>query len=355
MLIILRKMMGIQKGPICYPLSEGRLAEHQRQQVNTLLRQLFASGYNKGGQDIARLCLLWREYKYYRPSTRQDILSRLGELGSQQNLLQVVGDVSTSSPSRLSYFIGFSDDGDDSDLEKQLGYLNIHENASPVDAELVTIARLRARLARQTKLLEKLESVATEALSRVQLSIKLQIAILSPDRIDLSNGIAELVKDIYHHLDEATGQIMAAPSILAGEEGLVQYEEQPRRSLAQRPDARTIMGSVVLKVEILANLAFRCLLLCSGLLAQGRILFSPSQDPNDDAMEALFDIPNDLEDKSASIKSSLNTLVILREQLDHSDQLFKVENHTTLPHQDEGVSALYEQVRRQASFRQSPS
>ncbi|RTE68818.1 hypothetical protein BHE90_016800 [Fusarium euwallaceae] len=348
-------MVGTQKGPRRYPQSEGRVAEHQRRQVNTLLRQLFSSVYNKGAGNIARLCLLWREYKYYRPSTRQDILSRLDELRSQQNLLQGVGDVSTSSPSRLSYAIGFSDDDDDSDLEKQLGYLNIHENASPVDDELVTIARLRARLSRQTKLLEKLESVATEALSQVQLSIKLQITILSPDRIDLSNGVAELVKDMYRHLDEATGQIMAAPSILAGKEGLVQYEEQPRRSLAQRPDARTIMDSVILKVEILANLAFRCLLLCSGLLAQGRILFSPSQDPNDDAMEALFDIPNDLEDKSASIKSSLDALVILREQPDHSDQLFKVENHTKLPHQDEGVGALYEQVRRQASSRQSPS
>ncbi|KAI8710930.1 hypothetical protein NCS52_01521800 [Fusarium sp. LHS14.1] len=118
MLIVLQKMVGTQKGPRRYPQSEGRLAEHQRQQVNTLLRQLFASGFNKGAENIARLCLLLREYKYYRPSTRQDILSRLDELGSQQNLLQVVGDVITSSPSRLSYVIGFSDDNDDFDLEK---------------------------------------------------------------------------------------------------------------------------------------------------------------------------------------------------------------------------------------------
>ncbi|KAH6959874.1 hypothetical protein BKA56DRAFT_187071 [Ilyonectria sp. MPI-CAGE-AT-0026] len=88
---------------------------------------------------------------------------------------------------------------------------------------------------------------------------------------------------------------MATPSIPTGEEDLIHHEEQPRRSLAQRPDARSIMDSVILEVETLANLAFRCLLLFSGLLAQERILFSPSRDSNDDVTEALFEISNDLE------------------------------------------------------------
>lgn len=327
-LSILRKMIGVKRGPICVPRSEGVVAEHQRHEVNALLRQLFASDYNKGARDIAKLCLLWKDYK--RP-TRQDILGRLGELGSRQDLFQVLGPVSTSSPTRLSYYIGFADDDDDADLERQLDSLHIQENASAVDEELVTLSRLQTRLSRQKVLLQRLENVATEALSHVQLSVELQITIFSPDRIDLSKSIAELAKDTYRHLGEVTGLIMATPSILAGEEGLIHHEEQLRRSLAQRPDARSIMDSVILEVETLANLAFRCLLLFSGLLAQGRILFSPSRDSNDDVTEALFEIPTDLEGHSAGIKSTLDTLVILREQLDNPNQLFKRESHAKLP------------------------
>jgi hypothetical protein len=51
-------MMGLKRERTVYPLPENMHAEHQRQQVNALLRQLFASGYNEGAQDIAQLCLL---------------------------------------------------------------------------------------------------------------------------------------------------------------------------------------------------------------------------------------------------------------------------------------------------------
>lgn len=96
------------------------------------------------------------------------------------------------------------------------------------------------------------------------------------------------------------------------------------------------MDSVIPEVETLANLAFRCLLLFSGLLAQGRILHSRSQDLNDDVTEAPFDVPNDLEEQSEGIKSTLDTLAILREQLDNPNQLFERESHAKLPHEDEG-------------------
>ncbi|CVL09113.1 uncharacterized protein FMAN_14249 [Fusarium mangiferae] len=135
-LSILRRMMGLKRNRAVYPRSEGRLAEHQRQQVNALLRQLFASSYNGGSQDITKLCLLWREYKYYQQSTQQDILNRLIELGSQQNLYQGQGAVSASSPARKSYGVGFADDEDDDDLERQLASLNIYENRSSVDDEI---------------------------------------------------------------------------------------------------------------------------------------------------------------------------------------------------------------------------
>ncbi|KAJ4175817.1 hypothetical protein NW767_015660 [Fusarium falciforme] len=350
MLSILRQIRRGKREPIQVLGFEGVPAEYQRQQVNALLRQLFASDYNKGARDIAKLCLLWKDYNH---PAQQGILGRLIELGSRQGSFQGQGAVSAFSPARKSYYVGFADDDDDADLEKQLGSLNIHENASSVDDELVTLARLQTRLSSQKALLGRLQHVVTEALSHVQLSVELQITVFSPDRIDLSKAIAELARDMYRHVGEVTGLIMATPSILAGEEGLVHHEEQPRRSLAQYPNARSIVDSVILEVETLANLAFRCLLLFSGLLAQGRILFSPSQDSNDDVTEALFELPNNLEDQSAGIKSSLNTLVIFREQLDNPNHLFKRESRAKLPHKDEG-RGLYEQVRRQASLRHPP-
>lgn len=165
-------MMGLQTNRRPYPHSEGRSAEHQRQQVNALLRQLFASDYNKGAQDIAKLCLLWRDYNYYHPSKRQDILNRLVELGSRQGLYQSQV-VLTLSPARRSYHVGFADDQDDDDLEKHLASLSIHKNASSVEDELVTLARLQGRLSRQRDHLERIENFVNEMLSRVQLSIEL--------------------------------------------------------------------------------------------------------------------------------------------------------------------------------------
>ncbi|GKU13084.1 unnamed protein product [Fusarium langsethiae] len=352
-LSILRRMMGLRRDRAVYPRSEDKLAEHQRQQVNALLRQLFASSYNGGSQDITKLCLLWREYKYYQQSTQQDILNRLIEFGSQQNLYQGQGAVSASSPARKSYYVGFADDEDDADLERQLASLNIHENRSSVDDEIVTLARLQTRLSHQKSLLQRIENAVTEVLSHVQLSIKLQITIFSHDRTDLSKIIVEQAKDMYRYLEEVTAFIMASPAVLAGDEGLVHHEEQPRRSLAQRPDARSIMDSVILDVEILSNQAFRCIMLFSALIAQGRIIFSPSQDSNDDVMDTILDVPNNLEDMSAGIKSTLDTLMILREQLDNPNQLFKRESHVKLPYENKGVGALYKPIWERASLQRS--
>ena len=71
-------------------------------------------------------------------------------------------------------------------------------------------------------------------------------------------------------------------------------------------------------------------------------------------MQTLFDAPRNLEDMSASIKSTLDTLMILREQLDNPNQLFKREIHVKLPYEDKGLGALYEQIQKQASL-QRPS
>ncbi|KAM0361947.1 hypothetical protein ACHAO7_011609 [Fusarium culmorum] len=272
------------------------------------------------------------------------------ELESWQDSYQGQGNALTFSPASKSYYVGFAGDEDDTDLEKQLASLNIRENASQFEDELVTLARLQSRLCHQKDLLQRIENAATGVVSRLQLSVELQITIFSQDRVDLSRNIAELAQDMYLCLEEVTGQITATPLVLAGEEGLVHHEEQPIRSLGQRPDARIIMDSVLLDVEILSNRAFRCILLYSGLIAQGRILSTPSQDSDDDAIETLFDIPSNLEDMSAKIKSTLDTLLLLREQLDSPSKLFERESHVKLPYEDKGLGALYEHIRYQASL-----
>jgi hypothetical protein len=57
---------------------------------------------------------------------------------------------------------------------------------------------------------------------------------------------------------------------------------------------------------------------------------------------------------SVSIKSTLETLAIIREQLDNPDRLFERESYVKLPHEDKGLSALYRQIQNQASL-QRPS
>jgi hypothetical protein len=110
------------------------------------------------------------------------------------------------------------------------------------------------------------------------------------------------------------------------------------------------MDSVIQGVEILLNRAFRCIILCSGLITKRRILLCPSQDSNDNVMDTIFDVPNSLEDMLARIKSTLDTSLILRAQLDKPDQLPRRESRVKIPYEDKDLSALYEQIWKQASL-----
>ncbi|KPA35189.1 hypothetical protein FLAG1_12139, partial [Fusarium langsethiae] len=134
-LTILQRMMGLETKGRRQPRSEGRSAERQRQQVNALLRQLFTSNYKGGCKDIAKLCLLWREYKYHQSPTRQAILNQLIELGSRQGSYQDQEAVPTVPPARKSYCVEFVDAVGDDDLDKHLASLAIYENTSSVDDE----------------------------------------------------------------------------------------------------------------------------------------------------------------------------------------------------------------------------
>ncbi|VTO85891.1 unnamed protein product [Fusarium graminearum] len=51
---------------------------------------------------------------------------------------------------------------------------------------------------------------------------------------------------------------------------------------------------------------------------------------------------------SAKIKSTLDTLLLLWEQLDSPSKLFERESYVKLPYEDKGLGALYAQIRYQA-------
>ncbi|VTO87340.1 unnamed protein product [Fusarium graminearum] len=53
---------------------------------------------------------------------------------------------------------------------------------------------------------------------------------------------------------------------------------------------------------------------------------------------------------SAKIKSTLDTVLLLREQLDNPSKLFERESHVKLPYEEKGLGALYEQIRKRASL-----
>lgn len=339
--------MGDDSGTVRVLRSEGILAEHQRQEVNILLRRLFASKYTNGGLDIARLCLLWKTHNH---PAQQEVLDRLRELGSQQEWFHPPGPA--GSTSKFSYYVGFGDAGSQTELEEKLDSLHIGGNAQSVDEEVV-VARFRMQLSHQMTQLGKFEKVAAEVSSCVQLSITLQMTMSSPERTDLPESIADLAKDLYYRLTETTALVQAALPLLVGEVGVIRSEEQPKRCLIKRADGRNILDSVILDIERLANLAFRCLLLLSGLLAQGRLLLRTG-DPVDGATNALFEIPNDLEKYLAGLDSTVGGLRALREQLDTGEQLIEFESPVILlPQRDKGLTEVYKEVRRLASLRQT--
>jgi hypothetical protein len=62
-------------------------------------------------------------------------------------------------------------------------------------------------------------------------------------------------------------------------------------------------------------------------------------------------MPSNLKDMSAGIEPTLDTLVLLREQLDNPNQLFKRESHVKLSYEDKGLGALQGQIRYRSSLR----
>lgn len=290
-------------------------AERQRQKVDALLRQLFASNYNGGSRDIAELCLLWRGYK---PDEKPayDPVNRLIELGSRQDVYHCHEADSTLLRAFNNYPFEFEQDDDDAvaAVEQRLGSLSIHENTSSFEYEDVTIETLQKLLHHWKHLFGRLESLAAKMVSHIQLSVELQITIDSDDRMQISKSIAELSQHMYHRLEKATGQIASTVSFLT-EEDMTSHKKQLARLLVQHPDASEIMSSVMLEVEIISNQAFRCNLLCSGLLSPRTFLLGPSQGSNDGVTETLVDVPKGLEALLVNVKSILDTFTNLQKQL----------------------------------------
>lgn len=346
-----------EKRRVIVPRYEGIVARRQRDEVNYLLRRLLSSDYSRGALAIARLCLTWGNYNH---PAKEHVLVRLHEIGSRQRwFLPTSGP---DPPPRCGWYVGFADDDSDIDLEQQLESLNLKNSSTrfanivqaDINEENAELAELQSRLSQGKVRLEKIEQAAATMSSCVHANVNLQINASSADRIELSTSIAKLVRDMYKGLDEATSLVQAAPVILDGEVGLYKEEEQPKRSLLRRHDGRDILDRLIDDVEPLVNTGFRCSLLLSGLLAQGKLLL-PKRANVTDSLEAMFKLPADLGEHVEHLDSGLVTLLALRDQLDSDKTLVYFEHQTSpFPKTDDGgLHQVYETILR-GSLRQGP-
>ncbi len=339
------------------PHSEGVLARGQRDKVNYLLRQLLSSNYSRGALDITSLCLAWENYNH---PAREDVLVRLCEIGSRQRWFLPTPGPDPPPPRRGSRYVGFADEDSDTDLEQRLGSLSLETRSTrsantvqaDIDEEEALLLRLQTRLSRGKARLETIEQTAATLSSRVHLNINLQISATSADRIELSTSIAELARDMYEGLLEAISLAQMVPTILAGDVGLYRGEEQPKRSLFERYDGGDILDRFIGDTEPLVNTGFRCSLLLSGLLAQGKLLLPKTANLTDN-LEVLLELPADLGEYVEHLNSGLVTLLALQGQLDGRGAVDFECQTTPFPKRYEGgLRGVWETIPKDARLRQ---
>ena len=74
-------------------------------------------------------------------------------------------------------------------------------------------------------------------------------------------------QEFHDHSQEFIAPVLATPTLLLGGRGVIKGEEQPKRSILQPPDARSILDKVIGDIGSLIDLQFDCSLLISALVA----------------------------------------------------------------------------------------
>ena len=159
----------------------------------------------------------------------------------------------------------------------------------------------------------------------------------------MSRKIAKLVEDWYERLVEAASLVHATPGYLEGKAGLSKEEDPPKQALLQRHDIRDIVDRVIDDVEPLVGIAFRCSLLLSGLLTQGKVLLPRKKTPTGSSKALHEYSSNDLEGLAEQLDTGLKTLLGLQKRL-ASGECVVGFNYQTLPFsgKDTYVRGMYE-------------
>ncbi|KAK8150780.1 hypothetical protein G3M48_008109 [Beauveria asiatica] len=117
----LRRMCGSKHTP---PIANPRniIPGLYHEDINPLVSELLTSNYAGGSLELARLCLRWGDHQHPR---KDEIQTRLIDLGSEQEWFQSPDAENYQSPAVVSYILGFADESDDEELANGLRPLEI--------------------------------------------------------------------------------------------------------------------------------------------------------------------------------------------------------------------------------------
>ncbi|OAQ60347.1 hypothetical protein VFPPC_14821 [Pochonia chlamydosporia 170] len=310
---ILRRMTNASPRKLCVQKTENEVARQQRYEISHLLSQLFASKYVDGSLEVARLCLLWKEYDHPRKET---LIGRLIDLGSAQNWFQ-----SPNSPEYLyPVIVGGGEDetgGTDVALAAEMGFLRLQGSNIPdcsAGEEIAVLARHHKTLAEQIMQVEMMGQKADQLAKFVALAIDLQATTNSPHVERLIMNIAGFSKDQYLMLQEIAMVVDAVPSLLLRDTDPIINEERPLRAIIHRPEIRVILDEISAKVELVVQLTISFVLQFSGLVAQGKVLCSASGLGNNEVGNKLMDTPLEFSDYVQNLRRKLRLILLLRDR-----------------------------------------
>lgn len=325
----------------------------QRQDVNHLLSQLLLSDYSDGALEITRLCLLWKGYKHH---AAEHVMTQLISIGSRQDWFQSPGTADYLEPVTMAWSIGFADEDGKDDLAAKLGSLRLQGSdlsGSSTNEENAALATHRKELAKQTDNLEVAALIAARLATTVAVVIDLQATTYSSHLDTMTRSIAAFARDQYALLDNITALVIALPTILVGQIGVIGNEEQPVKAIIHRSDIGAILYQIIAEVEFAVHVALRFVLQLAGLVGQAKVLYRALESNDDDeVLEILMDPPFELSDYAQKLRSELNILLGLIEK----PELASFEHPLpTIPPEDQGLRQVYHsEVRLKGKLKGKP-
>ncbi|KAH6655923.1 hypothetical protein BKA67DRAFT_562172 [Truncatella angustata] len=227
-------------------------------EVNILLRQLFASEYTGSIDHIASLRLIWQEYQH---PLKQDVSILLREIERRLKLPIHNGKCVVLTRS-------IRDIQSAKELESLMKHLQLNAtHRRAIVPETHDIFRgLQLLLNEHCNKMNRCEREAARLSSQVDMSIKFGLNIFSPDVTDLSTKIDKLASDRCSQLDETATFISLIPVILEQIFFSMNEVEQSQCYPVDRSRILSIMDQNIRKAQATANITSRAAMRLCGLL-----------------------------------------------------------------------------------------